>query len=193
LPLFYPLAALKRNEIPYDFQTELLLLNFIRYNVSRGSALKAPPQSSPWNYTGGFSIVPSLLDSWGNVTSFDGYAFSSLTASSSMSQMMKGLIPGRKYFVSWIQMLSPTSTQPIGLTVSVGAAVLYMESNVSNTIQWNFRTSNVFTASSKDMALDFSTFSNNPDESSAIALDHIEVNVYFNIMGKFYNLFFQFH
>jgi hypothetical protein len=102
-----------------------------------------------------------------------------------MSQMMKGLIPGRKYFISWIQMLSPNAPAPIGLNVSVGSDVLYSEPQLSSTIMWNFKTSNIFTASSKNMALNFSTSSSSG--SSSIALDHIEVNIFYNIMGMLPN------
>jgi hypothetical protein len=165
---------------------DLTNLHNLRYNLSSGGALQKPPQSSPWSYTGGFSVIPSISNSWGNITSFDGNAFGSLNASSSISQMMKGLIPGRKYFISWIQMLSPIEPTSFGLNVSVGSDILYSEPQLSNTMMWNFKTSTIFTASSKNMALNFSS---SVGPSCCIALDHIEVNIFYNIMGTLSNPF----
>jgi hypothetical protein len=140
----------------------------------------SPPQS-PWAYTGPFSIAATLSPSFGGVASFTGRSFGILNGSATISQDMTGLVPGQTYFITWLQMKRPNVTTAIGLSVSAAGSVIYDERSVEASAAWIFRSSNVFTAAQSNLGLFFNTSVSGPP-SSAIAIDSIKVNIYFNIL-----------
>jgi hypothetical protein len=94
---------------------------------------------------------------------------------------MTGLVPGQLYFITWLQMKRPNVTTAIGLSVSAAGNVIYDERSVEASAAWIFRSSNVFTAAQSNLGLFFNTSVSGPP-SSAIAIDSIKVNIYFNIL-----------
>jgi hypothetical protein len=153
---------------------------FELYNVSSGGILLNPPQSTPWNYTGPFSVVSTLSPFFGNVSSISGRKFGALNGSTSISQILTNLQPGNTYFLSWLQRKKPNTTSSIGLNVYVDGKTVYNETVDSGYLMWNFKSTDNFKATGSNMTLTFSTtVSESP--SSSVGIDYIIVNIYYMI------------
>jgi hypothetical protein len=153
---------------------------FELYDVPSGGILLNPPQLTPWNYTGPFSVVSTLSPFFGNVSSFSGRSFGVLNGSTSMSMNMTNLQPGNTYFLSWLQQKKPNTTSYIGLSVYVNGKTVYNETIFSGSLMWNFKSTYKFIATGSNMLLTFST-SVSEAPSSSVGIDYILVNIYYMI------------
>jgi hypothetical protein len=154
---------------------------FESYKVSSGGVLLDPPQSSPWNYVGPFSVVSTLSPFFANVSSFSGRSFGVLNGSTTISQNMTNLLPGNTYFITWLQQKKPNTTSTIGLNVYVDGKLVYSESALSfGSLMWSFQSSDKFKATGSDISLSFST-TISPAPSSSVGIDYILINVYYMI------------
>jgi hypothetical protein len=151
---------------------------FELYNVSSGGILLDPPQLTPWNYTGPFSVVSTLSPFFGNVSSFSGRSFGVLNGSTSIAVNMTNLQPGNTYFLSWLQQKKPDMTNSIGLNVNVDGKSVYNETVSSRSLIWNFKSSDKFKATGSIMLLTFETTAS-AAPSSSVGIDYILVNIYY--------------
>jgi hypothetical protein len=153
---------------------------FELYDVPSGGILLDPPQLTPWNYTGPFSVVSTLSPFFGNVSGFSGRSFGVLNGSTSISQKMTNLQPGNTYFISWLQQKKPNTTSSIGLNVNVDGMTVYNETVSSGSLLWNFKSTDKFKATGLNMLLTFST-SVSVAPSSSVGIDYILVNIYYMV------------
>jgi hypothetical protein len=167
--------------MPLAPTADVLNGTFESYNVSSGGILIDPPQISPWNYSGPFSIVSTISPFFGNVSSFSGRAFGVLNGSTTISQKMTNLQPGNTYFLSWLQQKQPNTTSSIGLNVYVDGSLIYNEKALSNGFFiWTYKNSSNFKATGSNMTLTLSTISSSYP-SSSVGIDYILVNIYYMI------------